>query len=127
MRNPLRGHSQQLHNDTRIVGCKFPLAVHIVYMIDDFTTTNGATRLVPKSYLKNTYAENGKVYRNEKIIIGKKGSALIFNASVWHGSSKKISDDERWAMIFSYSRWFLKPDFDFNKNTPLKILEPPQL
>ena len=23
-------------------------------------------------------------------------------------------------MIFRYSRWFLKPSFDFNKNTPKK-------
>ena len=24
-------------------------------------------------------------------------------------------------MIYSYSRWFLKPDFDYNKNTPMKV------
>mgnify|MGYP001177060356 CR=1 FL=1 len=121
MRNPLKGHAQQLHNDVRIVGCKFPLVIHVIYMIDDFTLFNGGTRLVPKSHLKEEYAKNGKVYKNERIITGKKGSALIFNASSWHGSAKKINDDERWGMIFSYSRWFLKSDFDFNKNTPLKV------
>ena len=121
MRNPLKGHAQQLHNDTRIVGCKYPLVVHIIYMIDDFTNMNGATRLVPKSHLKTKFAENKKKYKDEKIITGRKGSALIFDASVWHGSSVKKNNEERWAMIFSYSRWFLKSDFDFNKNTPMKV------
>ena len=36
---------------------------------------------------------------------------------------KKIKEQDRWGMIFSYSRWFLKPDFDFNKNTPDKIFK----
>tara|TARA_A100001011_G_scaffold384639_1_gene457546 strand:- start:99 stop:896 length:798 start_codon:yes stop_codon:yes gene_type:complete len=121
MRNPIKGHAQQLHNDTRIVGCKFPLVTHIIYMIDDFTNDNGATRLVPQSHLSSKFAENKKKYRNEKIITGKKGSALIFNASTWHGSSVKKNNEERWAMIYSYSRWFLKSDFDFNKNTPIKV------
>ena len=40
---------------------------------------------------------------------------------MWHGSSKKTSEDDRLGMIFSYSRWFLKPSFDHTLNTPLKI------
>ena len=123
MRNPKKGHAQQLHNDTRIVGCKYPLVVHIMYMLDDFTKTNGATRIVPKSHLKMSYAVNGKKYKNEKIITGNKGDALIFDASIWHGSAKKETVDSLWGMIFSYSRWFLKPDFDYNKNTPLKLFK----
>ena len=68
-----------------------------------------------------SYAKNEHVYKNEKIITGKKGSVLIFDASLWHGSATKIVDEERWAMIFSYSRWYLKPDFDHCANTPKKI------
>ncbi len=121
MRNPKKGHAQQLHNDTRIAGCKYPLVIHIIYMLDDFTEKNGATRVVSKSHLRDNFAQNNKIYKNEIKLTGKKGDAIIFNASTWHGSSKKILDDDRWGMIYSYSRWFLKPDFDYNKNTPLKI------
>jgi len=120
-RNPKKGHAQQLHNDTRIVGCKFPLVVHVIYMLDDFTKSNGATRIVPKSHLKEEYAKNNKKYHDEKIITGQKGDAIIFDASTWHGSSKKTEDNDRWGMIFSYSRWFLKASFDHNKNTPIKF------
>lgn len=121
MRNPKKGHAQQLHNDTRIAGCKYPLVIHIIYMLDDFTEKNGATRVVSKSHLRDNFAQNNKIYKNEIKLTGKKGDAIIFNASTWHGSSKKILDDDRWGMIYSYSRWFLKPDFNYCRNTPKKI------
>ncbi len=118
LRNPLKGHAQQLHNDTRISGCNFPLVLHIIYMLDDFTKKNGATRVVPKSHLRNDFAKMKKKYKSEISLTGKKGDAIIFNASTWHGSSEKKVDIDRWGMIFSYSRWFLKPDFNFCENTP---------
>ena len=121
LRNPLLGNAQQLHNDTRIIGCKFPLVIHAIYMIDDFTIYNGPTRVIAGSHRFNKYAENNKNYKKEKLILGKKGSVLLFDASLWHGSAKKISNKERWAMIYSYSRWFLKPDFDHTKNTPINV------
>lgn len=121
MRNPKKGFAQQLHNDTRISGCNFPLAIHVIYMLDDFTESNGATRVVPKSQKRLDFAKNKKKYKNEKLLIGKKGDAIIFDASLWHGSSEKLNDVDRWGMIFSYSRWFLKSDFNFNKNTPKRI------
>ena len=121
MRNPLKGHAQQLHNDTRIAGGSFPLAIHAIYMLDDFSKRNGATRVVPRSQKRIDFARTGKKYKSEKILTGKIGDVIIFDASVWHGSAKKINDEERWGMIFSYSRWFLKPDFDYTQNTNKKI------
>jgi len=121
LRNPIYGHKQQLHNDARVSGAKHPMVIQIIWMLDDFGIRNGATRIVPGSHLIDKFPVNKKKYKNEKLITGKKGSVLILDASVWHGSSKKISHDTRWGMIYSYSRWFLKPSFDFNFNTPEKI------
>ena len=90
-------------------------------LLDEFNNLNGATRVLPKSHLKDSFPIMKKKYSNEKYLTGKKGSVIIFNAAMWHGSSKKLTDQERWGMIFSYSKWFLKPSFDYNKNTPLKI------
>ncbi len=121
LRNPKKGYAQQLHNDTRISGLRYPLIIQAIWMIDDFTKFNGATRLVSNSHKINAFPKYKKKYKKEKIIEGKKGSVLLLNASMWHGSSKKTSDDDRLGMIFSYSRWFLKPSFDHTLNTPLKI------
>ena len=121
IRNPKIGHAQQLHNDTRIIGCNFPLIIQVIYRLDDFTKLNGATRIVPKSHLKDEYAKSNKKYKNEKIITGQKGDAIILDASIWHGSAKKTVKNDRWGMIYSYCRWFLKASFDHNKNTPIKF------
>ena len=121
VRSPLKGFAQQLHNDARIGGSTYPLILQVIWLLDDFTKKNGGTRIVPKSQFFKGFPKKNKKYPNEKILIGKKGSVIIINASLWHGSSEKINLEDRYGMIFSYSRWFLKPTFDHTKNTPLKI------
>ena len=113
--------SQQLHIDSRLPGTKFPLMIIALWMLDDFTEFNGATRIIPKSHLKSEYPENGVKYDSEIIVKGKKGSVLLFNGALWHGGGENISGKSRWSAIFSYGRWFLKPSFDFNKNMPFSI------
>ena len=46
---------------------------------------------------------------------------LIFNANLWHGGSSKENDSSRWALVLGYARWFIKPSFDYMKNTPIKV------
>ncbi len=121
IRNPQKGHAQQLHNDTRIAGINCPLIIQVIWMIDEFNDLNGATRVVPNSHNFNKFPINNKKYKEELIINGNKGSVLLLNASMWHGSSKKVSNDDRLGMIFSYSKWFLKGSFDHTLNTPLKV------
>jgi ectoine hydroxylase-related dioxygenase (phytanoyl-CoA dioxygenase family) len=112
---------QQLHIDSRFPGTKYPLMILALWMLDDFTELNGSTRVVPKSHLSGTYPENDIKYEDEIIVTGKKGSVLLFNASLWHGGGENFSGESRWSAIFSYGRWFLKPSFDFNKNMPKEI------
>ncbi len=121
IRNPQKGHAQQLHNDTRIAGTNVPLIIQAIWMIDDFTEENGGTRVVPKSQNYKYYPRNNKKYKSEIIIKGKKGSVLLLNAAMWHGSSKKLNNEDRLGMIFSYSKWFIKESFNHTLNTPLKV------
>ena len=78
LRNPLLGNAQQLHNDTRIIGCKFPLVIHAIYMIDDFTIYNGPTRVIAGSHRFNKYAENNKNYKRKLLL--EKGSVFLLDA-----------------------------------------------
>ena len=123
IRNPQKGYAQQLHNDTRISNMRNPLIIQAIWMIDDFTKNNGATRVVPNSHNSLIFPKNKKKYKNEKIIEAKKGSVLLLNASMWHGSAEKKNSSDRLGMIFSYSRWFLKPSFDHTINTPKKVFK----
>ncbi len=115
---------QQLHNDARLVGSKFPIVVQVMWALDPFTSMNGSTRFVLGTHKSNNYPENEKKYKNEIVVKAKKGSIILFNGALWHGSSAVKSKNRkirRWAIISSYSRWFLKPSYDFQKNTPINI------
>lgn len=121
-RTPLYGSGkQQLHLDSNLPGGDYPLIMVVLWMFDDFTKKTGSTRIVPGSHKFKTYAEDKKNYKSEISIVGKKGSVLIYNAALWHGGSNNMTNNTRWSLILGYGRWFIKPSFDFSKNTPNEI------
>ena len=122
-RSPIgKCNCQQLHNDARLIGSYFPLVIQVMWTLDRFTKNNGSTRFVIGSHRFMKFPKNRKVYNGEIVAEVPSGSAIIFNAALWHGSSKiKTSPNRRWGIICRYARWFLKPSFDFNFNTPAKI------
>jgi len=92
--DPLRGHGMQtLHADSG-EPCTPGGPYHVVnsmWMLDDFTPDNGATRLVPGSHLRpgriDDYVEDRNIDHPEQIhLTGKAGSVAVFNGSVWHSS-----------------------------------------
>ena len=84
-----------------------PLVIQVMWMLNDFTIENGATRIVLGSQNFKGFPENKVKYKNEKIITGKSGSVLIFDGSTWHGSSKNKLNKDRWGYaIYRYSRWY---------------------
>ena len=124
-RNPnRRGDAQQLHMDSNLPGQgRYPLIMVALFMLEDFTVENGATRFVPDSHLRSDYAENNKIYDEEVSAVAKKGSVLIFNGALWHGGGRKYNDTSRWSIVPSYGRWFIKPSFNFVENIPSHIFE----
>ncbi len=74
--------------------------VNSMWMLDDFTEDNGATRVVPGSH------RSGRVPRDdlsdpldrhpEEIkLLAPAGSVAIFNAHVWHGGTRNDTDQPR--------------------------------
>lgn len=47
----------------------------------------------------------------------------MYDASVWHGGCQNNTQDSRWSILLTYTRWFVKQAFDFYENTPLDIYE----
>jgi hypothetical protein len=57
-----------------------PLTMNIVWMLDDFTSANGATRLIPESHRWNVATERGvrsfQDWLNEPVFLSADGSSL---------------------------------------------------
>jgi ectoine hydroxylase-related dioxygenase (phytanoyl-CoA dioxygenase family) len=116
-----KAKKQQLHIDSGIPGSPFPLVIQTIWALDNFTKKNGSTRVVPESHKKKEFAKDGKTYPNETSLNIPKGAVVIYNGGLWHGGGEKETEGDRWAVINTYARWFFKPTFDYNKNTPKKI------
>ena len=121
-RCPLQGNQgQQIHLDSNLPGVNYNIVTNVMWYFDDVNKENSTTIVVPRSHKLLKYADNTKKIKNKIYIKAKKGSILIFNANLWHGGSAKYNDESRWALVLGYARWFIKPSFDFVKNTPKKI------
>lgn len=121
-RSPIKGKpGQQLHCDSNLPGVNYCLIANVLWILDEFTIDNGATRVVPGSHRIRHFAMDGVINPNEIIITAPQGSAIIFNANLWHGGGENTTEHSRWAVALGYARWFIKPSFDFMRNTPDSI------
>ncbi len=90
-RNPLPGFGDQgLHADSRPRGRGEPnLVLTALWMLDDFTRDNGATRVVPRSHrllgaVPKSFAQPGARHPDEVVVTGAAGSVLVLNGHLWH-------------------------------------------
>ncbi len=121
-RNPAPySEQQQLHIDSNIPGLPFCFYMQAMWLLDEFNSESGGTRFVPGSHKIQSFAENDFKYDNEQQIFAPKGSLVIFDGGVWHGSSKSFQDKDRWIIINTYCRWFLKQTFDIPRGIPSSI------
>jgi len=98
---------QQLHVDwheTVAVGAY--KVCNSIWLLDDFSVANGATRLVPGSH-KHGVLPQGVLqdpfapHPNEIILEARAGTVVIFNSHTWHGGTINKTDKPRRA-VHSY-------------------------
>jgi hypothetical protein len=95
-----------------------------VWMLDDFTTENGALRCVPGTHRlgqlpQNVLADPYAPHPNEILVTGKAGDVVVMNAHTWHGGTANRTDKPRRALHGFFCRWD-KPQQQYQK----KLLSP---
>ena len=109
-RNPLPGYGQQgLHSDWVRGEGNECILITALWLLDDFTPENGATRVVPGSHciarpLAKDLAQPLARHRDEKIVVGRAGSVLMFNGYLWHSGRRNDSNGPRRAVQMSLRR-----------------------
>jgi ectoine hydroxylase-related dioxygenase (phytanoyl-CoA dioxygenase family) len=88
------------------------LSVNVVWMLDDFTAENGATRVVPGSHRRTEGPERDRVYPDEELAIATAGTLLLFNTATWHGGGPNRTDKLRRGFHVHYCRSWVKPQRD---------------
>ena len=101
-RDPLPGFGQQgLHADWpgRAKGEPYRV-VTTIWLLDDFTAENGATRVVPGTHHllgqpPKNFAAPASRHPDQRIITGSAGSVLVFNGHLWHSGTANRSGGSR--------------------------------
>ena len=108
-RDPLPGYGEQgLHVDW---GPRPPgdpaWVVTAIWMLDDFTAQNGATRVVPGSHAlpsgpPKDLSQPGRRHPDEQLVTGPAGSVLVFNGHLWHSGTRNGSTGSRRSLQMSF-------------------------
>jgi len=80
-----------------------------IWLLDDFTEANGATRVVPGSHNwnktpKQAMADPKGSHPDEKLLQAPAGTVVIFNSHTWHGGTLNRTDKPRRAMHSYFTR-----------------------
>jgi ectoine hydroxylase-related dioxygenase (phytanoyl-CoA dioxygenase family) len=80
-----------------------------MWLLDDFTPDNGATRVVPGSHRwgrvpADDLADPTAAHPDERLLLGEAGTVVIFNAHLWHGGTLNRTGVPRRGLTMSYCR-----------------------
>jgi len=94
--------------------------MQVAIILEDQNEDNGCTVVMPGSHQSGQYADRNRF--DETIpITSKAGDVVIWDSRLWHGTLANKSDGTRWAMIATFSRWWIKQAFNMVENIPQEI------
>ena len=124
IRNQERHVKINTHIDSRVPIREFEHTTQMVamYCVSDFTSQNGSTYLWPLSHRsglnpKEIYPPGTALPGNVQVE-AKAGDVLMFLGQTWHDVAPNISNEKRWGLLTYYSRWWIKPSFDYTACGP---------
>lgn len=111
---------KRVHIDSRIPITNFQntFQVAVLLCLDDFTEKNGGTIVWPFSHKSDSDPRNIRDKMDIKggiTAIAPKGSIVYTLGQTWHDVGPNIDGSRRWGIIGYYSRWWVKPTFDFTQ------------
>ena len=105
------GSKLDLHIDSHIpfIG-EHTNMMQFVILLEDSVVSNGCTVVVPGSHKSGKYTDRD--FKNVKNLEGKAGDLICWDSRLWHGTNENISNASRWALIATFSMWWVKPSMD---------------
>ena len=90
----------------------------VVWALSEFSTENGATRVVPGSHLSGLQPDPKRDYDNEAVsICAPAGALIMWDARLWHGVGRNSSCGERLALLMGYSAPMIRAQINFTLGT----------
>ena len=101
------GSKLDLHIDSHIpfVGENI-FMIQVIFLLEKSTIDNGCTVVVPGSHNSGKYTDRSI----EKVtsLEGEPGDMIIWDSRIWHGTTENITSNTRWAIVSTFSQWWVK-------------------
>lgn len=114
-------YGSRLHVDSPRFIINYPTNIGVMWVLDDFTVENGATKLLPGSHNSPEVPNNEYFEKNCVQVTCKKGSFIVFNARVWHRAGENTTDYWRHSLTMNACRPYMKQRMDWVRLIPKEI------
>ena len=114
--------AQPIHEDTQLIPLPrphIPITLNAIWALSDFTSENGATRIIPCSHKFDSSPEYGKEYEAVTATMAA-GSVMLFDSALWHGGGANISEGRRFAFSCAYCWGWMRQQENLQLGIPLK-------
>jgi ectoine hydroxylase-related dioxygenase (phytanoyl-CoA dioxygenase family) len=118
------GEALDLHIDSLVPALTPHIwAMQAVYVLDEFREDNGATVVAPGSHKSGTFT-NRELQKDElKLLLAKPGDLVMWDSRIWHGTLANTSGADRWAIVATFSSWWVKQSMDMTRSFPAEFYE----
>jgi hypothetical protein len=84
------------------------LTLQVIWMLEDFTLENGATRVVPGSQNQARWPDAS--FATEAVsAVGEAGSAIVAHGLIWHDTGPNKSATARLSLLLNYGPYWIRP------------------
>ena len=104
-------YANTIHRDIRSFRDGSPMVVNTILTLDDFTSDNGSTWIMP--YEQRDKPSEEYFAGNAVQMTAPAGSVILFNSNLWHRAGENKTDEPRRSITPMFSRPFVKPGFDY--------------
>ena len=85
-----------------------PMQVQAIWVLDEFTASNGATRVLAHSQKTRCRPDRQEFYANSTPVLCPAGSLILSHGGLWHDSSTNHTDETRVAILGNYTPFWVR-------------------
>lgn len=114
------GQKLDLHIDSYVPNPgPYTTMMQVVFVLEDMNEANGCTVVVPGSHRSGQYTD--RELKTHVPLIAKAGDIVLWDSRIWHGTTENASKKSRWALIATFSQWWIKQSMDMPRALPKEI------
>lgn len=116
------GGALDLHIDSHLPAItNWIWAMQIAFILEEQSENNGCTVVVPGSHQSGRFTDRGLL--DVKPILSNPGDLVIWDSRLWHGTLENKTKQSRWALIATFTSWWIKQSMDITRSLPEHIYQ----